>query len=440
MTGLNLETFLHLLRADLGAWASLGVIALLLALLSWTSWGSRRALRKCLVLSVVAHLGLALFGSSYPIVRLSGSGSPEPETSGDRIHHIRVSPQREGPEDPSRDPADGRPGRNLAAWDRPGEALALADPALRPAPPEPPSPDLLRLPPATASEVPEASAPEVDPPGPSAPEDRPGPEAVETPPPAPPSVAPSGPDEVAAPLVGPGDAGPRPRSRTGEAPPRSRRRGRPGARDRPRGADPDRTAGGPPSRRRPRDDEPRGPGLSRRGPPARHARGRRNRRGRRAEVPGAPTAARAQPEALALAVPGDGDLRGRILRSGDAADRTAVRPPLDVPAGPRPSIPRRRRRPPAWATDRRAAGSGWPRPRSVPRGRGAVAGRSRRRSWPARRRARPARPAWPGPPPRRRRRWPRPTSAPGRGPPGLRGAGAPWRPRTGWRWDPGHCR
>ena len=31
MTGLNLESFLHLLRADLGAWVSLGLIVVVLA-------------------------------------------------------------------------------------------------------------------------------------------------------------------------------------------------------------------------------------------------------------------------------------------------------------------------------------------------------------------------------------------------------------------------
>ena len=77
MTGLNLETFLHLLRADLGAWASLGAIVLVLALMAWTSWGSRKVLRKCLVLSVVAHLGLALFGSTLPM-RFLGLRSKEP--------------------------------------------------------------------------------------------------------------------------------------------------------------------------------------------------------------------------------------------------------------------------------------------------------------------------------------------------------------------------
>ena len=71
MTGLNLETFLHLLRADLGAWASLARSCSVLALMAWTSWGSRKVLRKCLVLWVIAHLVLVLYGSMLPI-RLLG--------------------------------------------------------------------------------------------------------------------------------------------------------------------------------------------------------------------------------------------------------------------------------------------------------------------------------------------------------------------------------
>src|ERR1700744_4950460 len=68
MTGLDLETFLQLLRADVGAWATLGLVVVVLALMTWTSWGSRRALRKCLVLSIAAHLGLVLYGSTLPAI------------------------------------------------------------------------------------------------------------------------------------------------------------------------------------------------------------------------------------------------------------------------------------------------------------------------------------------------------------------------------------
>src|SRR5690242_15983841 len=88
MTGLDLETFLRLARADLGAWLGLGVIAGLLALLTWTSWGSRRALRKCLVLSVVAHMVVVTSGE---LLGVGGEGwglSDSDEAPG--IREIRV--------------------------------------------------------------------------------------------------------------------------------------------------------------------------------------------------------------------------------------------------------------------------------------------------------------------------------------------------------------
>ena len=83
MTGLDLESFLLLLRADLSAWLMLGLASLGLALLVWVCWGSRRALRKCLVLSVAAHLGIVLFGSTVPAVQLAIRG--ESHESADRI-------------------------------------------------------------------------------------------------------------------------------------------------------------------------------------------------------------------------------------------------------------------------------------------------------------------------------------------------------------------
>src|SRR5436305_13110186 len=127
MTGLNLESFLHLLRADLGAWTVLGVVVSVLALMTWTSWGSRRALRKCLVLSVTAHLGLALYGSTFLIVLLAlQPREAEREATRERIRQIRVSPwsEEEGPGTESR-PGSGRRGTRVMPGDRPPGALGV---------------------------------------------------------------------------------------------------------------------------------------------------------------------------------------------------------------------------------------------------------------------------------------------------------------------------
>ena len=92
MNGLDLESFLLLLRADLGAWALLGLGTLILGLLVWVSWGSRKVLRKCLALSIVAHAGLALYGSTVPSVfRAFRAGARDP-ADGAHIRQIRVSP------------------------------------------------------------------------------------------------------------------------------------------------------------------------------------------------------------------------------------------------------------------------------------------------------------------------------------------------------------
>ena len=63
--GLDLEPFLRLLRADPGVWLTAGAIVVILAIMAWTSWGSRRALRKCLVLSILAHLGLIVYSNRF---------------------------------------------------------------------------------------------------------------------------------------------------------------------------------------------------------------------------------------------------------------------------------------------------------------------------------------------------------------------------------------
>lgn len=97
MNGLDLESFLLLLRADLGTWSLVGIGTLLLGLLVRVSWGSRHVLRKCLALSIVAHAGLALYGSTVPSVfRALRAAGRDPADSA-HIRRIRVSPVAASP-------------------------------------------------------------------------------------------------------------------------------------------------------------------------------------------------------------------------------------------------------------------------------------------------------------------------------------------------------
>ena len=104
MTGLDLESFLLLLRADLGTWALLGLGSLVLLLGVWLAWGSREALRKCLVLSVAAHAGLALYGSTIPSVFRSLAAGSRDTAERPHIRQVRVAtvPEAGGPSTPSR--------------------------------------------------------------------------------------------------------------------------------------------------------------------------------------------------------------------------------------------------------------------------------------------------------------------------------------------------
>src|ERR1700679_1508255 len=95
MTGLDLESFLLLLRADLTTWMVLGLATLGLAVLVWSSWRSRRALRNYLVLSLVAHLGLVLYGSTIPAVMWTVGQRRRDAQDRSHIRQIRVAPLHE---------------------------------------------------------------------------------------------------------------------------------------------------------------------------------------------------------------------------------------------------------------------------------------------------------------------------------------------------------
>jgi hypothetical protein len=195
MTGLNLETFLHLLRADLGAWVTLGLIGLVLALMTWTSWGSRRVLRKCLVLSIIAHAGLVLYGSTVPVLLLTWNGKDRAAPPRERIQRIKVAPMADVTA-PKR--ADGRNGQRGDRWDLLSESLALAEPKVAPKRPDKPTTDALEAPPSQAAPPP-AAEPDVNPAASKAPE--PTAAGPETAAPEPDEALPSLPGEIAAPIV-----------------------------------------------------------------------------------------------------------------------------------------------------------------------------------------------------------------------------------------------
>lgn len=200
MTGLDLEPFLRLLRADLGVWVSLAAVLLVLGVLVRTSWGSRRALRKCLVLSILAHVGLLLYSSEWNAPNAAGDDGGR-----ERIQEIRVM----GPDEA--DVPDGSPGqggangRKIADWDRPKDLSSSGDKALREARFDPrPTPPQGRT--VTPDQV---ATPTVTPPD-LVTSEPPRPDAAPFPDPATPTVAaaPARPDEipeVAAPVVASAD-------------------------------------------------------------------------------------------------------------------------------------------------------------------------------------------------------------------------------------------
>ena len=176
MTGLDLESFLHLLRADFGAWASLGLMAGLVALMAWTSWGARRALRKCLVLSVAAHVGLALYGGTIPVVLLALQPDDPANAPRERIRQIKVAPQVEDrPDAPDAHAGNRSAARPLAAWDRSIQGLALSDAKL--ATPRATAPAAIDPQPgARPTLAPATVEPDTNPPAPASPETRTEPE------------------------------------------------------------------------------------------------------------------------------------------------------------------------------------------------------------------------------------------------------------------------
>ena len=138
MTGLDLESFLLLLRADLTTWMVLGLATLVLALMVWSCWRSRRALRNCLVLSLAAHLGLVLYGSAIPAVLWSAGSHRRAATNRTHLRQVRVAPLVDS--NPSnREPHGGDSitrDSTTKRWDLPPAPPALADESIKVARPK----------------------------------------------------------------------------------------------------------------------------------------------------------------------------------------------------------------------------------------------------------------------------------------------------------------
>ncbi len=131
MTGLDLESFLLLLRADLATWGVIGLMSLVLAGLVWLSWGSRRALRKCLVASLVAHAGLAYYARTVPAISHALGNRDSDDRSRPHIREIRVTPVT-GPQSETETGPSDRPAtmaeKTRRSFDRTIEPIELAEP------------------------------------------------------------------------------------------------------------------------------------------------------------------------------------------------------------------------------------------------------------------------------------------------------------------------
>ena len=106
MTGLDLESFLLLLRAHLGAWTLLGLGTLVLFLLAWVSWGSRELCENAWRCHSSPMRGWPFYGSTVPsvlrVLRLaqrSGPGTTHPANP--RLSRLARRPPPPAPADPT---------------------------------------------------------------------------------------------------------------------------------------------------------------------------------------------------------------------------------------------------------------------------------------------------------------------------------------------------
>lgn len=77
MNGLNLEPFLRIIQTDPAAWRSLATGIALLLLILWAGHARRHVLRRCLLLSLILHLGLVVYGGPQALRWLNSGPNRE---------------------------------------------------------------------------------------------------------------------------------------------------------------------------------------------------------------------------------------------------------------------------------------------------------------------------------------------------------------------------
>jgi hypothetical protein len=139
--------------------------------MTWTTWGSRRVLRKCLAVSIVVHVIFLMLGGRLPL-GLVASGPAGEEAKAEHIREIRVAPEVE--HEGVGGSLTSKPGRRLADWDRPGQTPPVAEAAARPQrPTRSPVAPVERDPALLAQIEPAPATPELNPPEPPKPDARP---------------------------------------------------------------------------------------------------------------------------------------------------------------------------------------------------------------------------------------------------------------------------
>ena len=145
MTGLDLEPYLRMLRADPSKWVNASIFAAFLISIAWASRGRRRILQRCLIVSLSMHVGLMVFGGPQAARWFTSDPMRGPsDTQGGHLQRVELIDRSRAARDSdplaenAAETADGRSRPIAAPWDHPQElALEEVNPPLPTPVPDP---------------------------------------------------------------------------------------------------------------------------------------------------------------------------------------------------------------------------------------------------------------------------------------------------------------